>query len=146
MISRCYDPTQRFYKDYGGRGIAICDEWLNSFDDFYFWAVSSGYSAKLSIDRKDNDKGYSPDNCKWSTAKEQAQNRRGNKRYEAFGEWKVLEEWSRDSRAAVSKNTIKARLKSGWDFQSALTTTAMPRAERTALAYQSRYGKARLAP
>ncbi|MBD1871929.1 hypothetical protein H6F75_00395 [Nodosilinea sp. FACHB-131] len=141
MIARCYDPRQLFYKDYGGRGITVCDEWLHSFDAFYFWAIASGYSPELSIDRKNNDEGYSPDNCKWSTAKEQAHNRRSSKRYEAFGESKVLEEWGRDSRAVVCKNTIKIRVANGWDFQSAMTTPAMPRRDRALLGHQGRRKK-----
>lgn len=138
MIARCYDQRRSFYKDYGGRGITVCDEWLNSFDAFYFWAISSGYSAELSIDRKKNDEGYSPDNCKWSTAKEQAQNRRTSKRYKAFGESKVLEEWGRDIRAAVCKATMRARLAKGWDFQSALTTPAMSMRDRASLGHEAR--------
>lgn len=137
MIARCYDDTQLFYKDYGGRGIKVCQEWLDSFDAFYFWAMTAGYDSKLSIDRKNNDGSYCPDNCRWSTAKEQSHNRRTSRHYKAFGESKVLEEWCRDSRKVVSKNTIKARVKDGWDMETALTTPAMSLKDRAALGHEA---------
>lgn len=76
MESRCHNPNDQDYKTYGAKGISVCKEWRNSFQVFYDWAMSHGYADNLSIDRIDNDKGYSPDNCRWATAKEQRHNQK----------------------------------------------------------------------
>jgi hypothetical protein len=73
---RCYNKNSKRYKDYGGRGITICDEWLNNRIAFFLWSLKNGYADNLSIDRIDNDKGYSPDNCRWTNYDQQMQNSR----------------------------------------------------------------------
>ena len=86
MKARCSNSNRGNYENYGGRGITVCREW-NEFESFYRWAIANGYDetaprGQCTLDRIDNDKGYSPDNCRWVTAKEQAKNRRKPKNEE----------------------------------------------------------------
>lgn len=77
MLNRCYNQNVDSYGIYGGRGIKVCEEW-HSFEPFCKWAVENGYEERLTLDRKDNDKGYFPANCQWSTQTEQQRNKRSN--------------------------------------------------------------------
>lgn len=76
MKTRCYNENNKDFKDYGGRGIKICDDWLSDFKNFYDWAISNGYQDDLTIDRIDVNGNYEPSNCKWSTRAEQSRNQR----------------------------------------------------------------------
>lgn len=93
MKERCHNENSPNYKNWGERGISVCDEWKNNFETFYKWALENGYSEKLSIDRIDNNKGYNPQNCKWSTVKEQCRNRRSNIDITIGNTTKTLTEW-----------------------------------------------------
>lgn len=77
--NRCELESSTGYRLYGARGIHICEEWKSEFTNFYDWAISHGYTESLELDRIDNDKGYSPDNCRWVTHKENCNNRRNSK-------------------------------------------------------------------
>ena len=84
MKQRCRDPSRKEYKNYGGRGIKICDEWLHDFGAFREWALNAGYDynaefMKCTIDRIDNDGNYEPNNCRWVNMKEQMKTRRNNR-------------------------------------------------------------------
>jgi hypothetical protein len=123
MKMRCFNPNDPAYKNYGGRGISVCEEWAgkNSFKAFRDWALANGYKDDLTIDRIDNDLWYSPSNCRWVTKKEQNNNRRSNLKITAWGETKNLCEWSRDSRCSVAASeTISDRLKRGMSPEGAI--------------------------
>ena len=75
IMERCANPNHVAYKKYGGRGITMCQEWLDSPQAFVDWSLANGFSPELQIDRIDNGKGYSPDNCRWVTARENIRNR-----------------------------------------------------------------------
>lgn len=75
MKQRCYNSNDIGYANYGGRGIKVCDRWLNSFENFYA-DMHSTYNDSLQLDRRNNDGNYTPDNCRWATVIEQAHNKR----------------------------------------------------------------------
>lgn len=103
LKSRCYCNSQNSYKNYGARGITVCDGWKNSFESFYQWAIENGYREEvvgkrqnnITIERIDNSKGYFPENCRWATAVEQANNRRTNTILYLNGEPDTIANWSR---------------------------------------------------
>lgn len=91
---RCYYKNNKDYKNYGGRGIIVCDEWLKDFKKFYDWAINNGYQDGLTIDRINNDGNYEPSNCRWITKKAQSRNNRNNRIITYKGETHCLIEWS----------------------------------------------------
>jgi len=121
IIARCYNPNFSTYYLYGARGITVCDEWRHSFPNF-LESMGPTWKEGLSIDRKHPDDNYSLETCKWSTPKEQANNRRNNVRYEINGETKTLAQWCEQYQ--IPPNTIQSRRKRGWSIEEAITTPA----------------------
>lgn len=107
MRYRCSVKTRPDYKYYGGRGITVYEKWL-AFEEFYKWAKENGYSDELSIDRIDNSKGYSPENCRWATVEEQRNNMRSNRNFMVFGEILTLTQITKKYR--ININTLRYRL------------------------------------
>lgn len=118
MKNRCYQKSNNRYKDYGGRGIKICAEWLE-YPNFRAWAIKSGYKEGLSIDRADVNGDYCPENCRWATAVQQANNRRTSHYVKYNGETKTVSEWAREF--GLNYSTLYERLKrNGWDIEKAV--------------------------
>ena len=120
MKDRCYNVNAKNYDYYGGRGIAVCEEWRNSYEAFRDWANASGYKDGLSLDRIDPEKGYSPDNCRWITMSAQQGNKRSNIVIVMDGQEHTLAEWCQILN--LPYKTIYARIKRGWEPAKALTT------------------------
>lgn len=118
---RCTNPTSKAYPRYGGRGISICPEWAEDCKAFCDWADANGQAHGLEIDRKDNDGNYEPSNCHFITRKANTRNRRSNVKVTAFGETKLLVEWSEDRRCVVSYEAFRERIKKGILPEIALT-------------------------
>ena len=118
MIGRCHRKADRAYPSYGGRGIAVCDEW-HSFAGFHSWALAAGYEDGLSIDRIDNDLGYSPSNCRWVTRYVQANNKRSNRCVEYNGETHTIAEWAEI--LGIKYATLRKRINDGWDVEKAFS-------------------------
>lgn len=118
MKSRCHNPNSKSYKNYGGRGIYVCDEWRNSFESFCKWSKENGYKEGLQIDRIDNEKGYYPDNCRWITRKENMNNTTKNVFITYKMETHTLSEWS--DIVGIPEKLISQRLKNGWSEHDAL--------------------------
>lgn len=108
---RCYYEKDKRYRDYGGRGITICDEWLHNFQAFYDWAMANGYRDDLTIERKDVNGNYEPGNCEWITRERQANNKRNSRVIEYDGEQHTLSEWSRIT--GINHKTILYRYNHG---------------------------------
>ena len=119
MKTRCYDKNCESYKNYGDRGITICREWLDDFMNFYNWAMDNGYSDDLSIDRINVNGNYEPDNCRWSTRKEQSCNTRSTKLFNHNGKAKTLKQISLDEK--INYNTLLKKVsENGNDVDKAI--------------------------
>lgn len=120
---RCLNPKNSDYYLYGGRGITVCKEWLdseNGMTSFVQWSLKNGYRPGLSIDRIDNNKGYSPDNCRWVNNSVQGRNKRTNHMITFKDETHCLSEWAEI--VGIKYQTLKQRINNyGWSIEDALT-------------------------
>ena len=126
MKTRCLNPSFAKYKDYGGRGIKICDDWVDNYSAFKEWAINNGYADNLSIDRIDNNGNYEPNNCKWSTGKEQCRNRRTNHLITYNGKTQCLTDWAEE--LGINRMVLFARINNRhWTIERAFTTPVVSR-------------------
>jgi len=118
MKVRCHNVESDAYPDYGGRGIQVCDRWLNSFESF-LEDMGPKPSPDHSIERIDNNGNYEPGNCRWATREEQANNKRSNKRFLVDGEMKTITQLAKERNILVS--TLARRLsRDGLSIEEAL--------------------------
>ena len=120
MITRTTNPNYCETKNYMGRGIDVCDEWLHNPMAFFEWSESHGYANNLTLDRINNDKGYSPDNCRWVTYKAQMRNKSNNRLITFNNKTQPLICWSEELN--INYSTLCTRLRRGWDIERAFTT------------------------
>ena len=119
MKSRCYNPKNRSFKDYGGRGIKVCERWLNSFEKFYA-DMGNRPTPKHTLDRKNVNGDYKPSNCRWVTQSEQHNNKRNNNLITFEGKTLTETQWRK--RMGLGRNLIRRRIAEGWSVEKALTT------------------------
>ena len=117
---RCYNPKVPNYYLYGGRGVKMCQEWLDDFLDFRNWAMANGYDDTLTIDRIDVNGNYEPSNCRWITYKAQNRNKRTNRIIKYDNKEMCLSDWAKELN--VDRKTLSDRLKKGWSIQKAFST------------------------
>lgn len=119
--NRCYNPNCKAYKNYGGRGIKMCNEWKHDFNAFCDWALSNGYTKTLSIDRIDNNCGYNPKNCRWANRVEQSNNKSDNRILEFNEQKHTLAQWCKE--LGLNYHVVYLRIyRHKWDISRALTT------------------------
>lgn len=118
MKERCYNKNRHNYHRYGGRGIEVCDEWLNDKLSFINWSIEHGFEESLTLERINNDLGYSPDNCKWIPANKQQNNRCTSMLITYNGKTQYLSWWAKELN--FKRTTIQRRLKIGMTFEEAL--------------------------
>lgn len=125
MVNRCYYEKSDAYKHYGGKGIVVCDEWLNSYRAFESWALSHGYDAnapkyQCTLDRIDSNKNYCPENCRWVSMREQLNNTSQNVWITANGITLNIQQWA--DKLGVLHSTLQTRKRMGWSDERIVNT------------------------
>lgn len=128
MKGRCLNEKDAHYSDYGGRGITINEEWVNSFAKFYEWSVENGYTDDLTIDRINVNGNYEQSNCRWITIEEQQKNKRNNIHIDINGVEMIASEWARISN--TNHQTIFSRIKKGWSGEDLIVEDARRRYDK----------------
>jgi len=118
MKKRCYNPNSKFWNSYGGKGVKVCERWRTSFANFL--ADMGERPEGCSLDRIDNDGDYCPENCRWATASQQANNTSATRFFELNGTKKSITQWA--EHFGFPPKTLRARINSGWSFERAITT------------------------
>ena len=116
MKQRCYNPNNRYYYNYGGRGIKICQRWLDSFENFYN-DMKEGFEVDLELNRIDNNGNYEPQNCNWVTRKQNSNNKRTNLVFKG----ETATQASQRLAGRGNSNIVSNRIRKGWDIERAFT-------------------------
>lgn len=132
MKSRCFNPSNDDYENYGGRGITVCERWVNSFENF-LTDMGEPPVGEYSIDRKNNNGNYEPENCRWALPVVQCNNKRNNTVITYDGRSQTKAMWCRE--VGITQSMLNTRLRRGWSFEKAITTAPA--------AYEARVAKAR---
>ena len=128
MKSRCMRKTHPQYHHYGGRGIIICQEWIDSYLTFAGWARANGYKPWKFLDRENNNGNYTPENCRWVIMEVSCNNQRSNVMITAFGETKTIQGWVDDPRCGMSHAGLTKRLQNGNNPERAITMPSQKKA------------------
>lgn len=123
MNSRCHNPKNRFFPDYGGRGISVCARWRESFENFL--ADMGERPPRMTLKRENNDGDYAPNNCRWASMQEQNRNKRNSRLVTANGQTMTAAEWGETS--GPSRRVIMGRIRLGWRDHEIINTPVRPR-------------------
>jgi hypothetical protein len=136
MKSRCFNPNTPKYKNHGGRGITVCEQWMD-YLNFHKWAMSNGYNDNLTLERKDNNGNYEPSNCTWASYGQQNINRRNTHLVTYRGETRPLIEWA--DILGLKQSTLRCRLDDyNWDVEKAFSEPTGKHRHRAAIEYRGK--------
>lgn len=138
MKDRCYNPNDKRYHRYGGRGIKVCDEWLNNYQSFENWSLQNGYVNGLTIDRINNDGDYEPSNCRYVTFSENSKKKSTTKYFTYNGKTQNLTDWCKELN--LKYYTVLCRIRAGWNFEKAILEPVKKGRDKTSM-IGKKYGR-----